>query len=1473
LSSKYQIIVEAIIQETEKQKESFEKSLKAPIFKDLTLTISKVALDEGAIKSLQDQVKNALKNVGFDLDKINKIKEQIEKPVEEGLKEGGAKGAQAIVQQLQTATTTIEQKFSSIKPLLSEGFKLNRVSAVLDEKDANIIKGYNVELEKTAGGFKQMASGFVSIEKESGDVLEILKATAVATANVSDKVASWNEKLKQISIRHADAFKTEDVKKAASAVNEEVKSFEKGASSLAKVDNSFAKLNTSVLEYESSLASANTHTQNFATNMGKVISKIALWGIGTSIIYGLKKQLSEMVEYVKDLNKEMTNIQIVTGATSATIRTLTKDFNDLAREMGATTLQIAQGATEWFRQGKSVEEVQKLLQSTLALSKLGNLESAQATEYLTSTLNGFKLEAEDAIGVVDKLIALDNAYATSAGELAEALQRTANSAQQAGFTFNELVSYIAIVSSVSRKSADSIGESFKTMSARLTNIKLGKLFEDDATTISDVEKALSLVNIRIRDTESSFRPMGEVFNEIAAKWKDMNELERSAVSGAIAGIRQREAFTTLMENFNEALKAQEIAANSSGLAMQRYQIYMDNAEAATNRFRAAWESLASSAFSDEFIIRITNLGTGILNIIEKIGVLKIVLVALYAFMYAKLFDPALFIQWASTLITGLTGVTTAVSATTLSIGGLTLSLKVLQGIVGVGIFVGLVAILYNVAKAVQEANKSIVDFKDEFVASSKEIVDQMTELDGLRNRYKQIAEQEEKSAEDKQELVNIIATLRDQYDMATESLDLYTDAIEGNSDAIDENIMAIDRKKIALAEEFVALNKQIKAQQELFMKTQTYSSAMLDIGEKRPVKGTQVFAGTPQEILDQIRKAIELEGDENGILKKRYDYWKAQIDAYYTLNDQYQANLDILNEALHIDAKRYVFLKYLGEDGLKLLEEEGEKAKTFAEQIKEASNAIQGLMGIYEEYIKTQELSTDQILNIISNYPEYLDMLTLENGKIVLNTAKIREMALAKIIAMKVELQHAISLDKTNIELRRQYLLLEALEDQVIASFNAIDQLTEKERELAEVERQNEIAEKAKQIQEEAYQDLLKMTIDMLKQKAQAEIDALQAELDAYKDIIDAQKESLDLMQKEHDYQKEKEQRNKKIADLEGELAELQFDTSEEGIARRLELEAQLAEEKDELNEMEYDHSIEQQQDALDKEYDQYEEYIDQKIDALEAYLDQTGLITQEAIQLLSNRTDAFYQSLIEWNRQFGSGVDQDVVGAWQRAFNAVIAYQIAAQQVGLIPGLPSPSPTTPGDQGDLTGERIKINSPTGSMVPLYSAPNATSLQSYLEEGRYFKIKEYKAGASAPYHITGQYYDAEGKAVDVDAWIKSRNVLFETYHEGLEKGAVGGVSDKYGEIFAKLLKGEFVINPQQIKDYVTKIFPKSVNAVVKEGAAGGTTIENFMPINVAGNLDQTVLPKIQEITKMAVRELNASIRKRGNFRNANTYSV
>lgn len=154
---------------------------------------------------------------------------------------------------------------------------------------------------------------------------------------------------------------------------------------------------------------------SMGAEMGAVIRR-TLESAGTlGLLYGALNQLRMGVQYIKDLDKELTNVQVVTGMSETAVNSLAMGYNSLAKEMGVTTLEVAKGSLEWIRQGKTAQESGELVKSSMVLSKLGNLDAAQSTEYLTSALNGFKLEAKDSMGIIDKIIALDNSFSTSAG--------------------------------------------------------------------------------------------------------------------------------------------------------------------------------------------------------------------------------------------------------------------------------------------------------------------------------------------------------------------------------------------------------------------------------------------------------------------------------------------------------------------------------------------------------------------------------------------------------------------------------------------------------------------------------------------------------------------------------------------------------------------------------------------------------------------------------------------------------------------------------------------------------------------------------------------------------------------------------------------------------------------------------------------------------------------------------------------------
>lgn len=331
----------------------------------------------------------------------------------------------------------------------------------------------------------------------------------------------------------------------------------------------------------------------------------------------------EAYQTIVDLNKAMTDVQMVTGESAEQTAELAHQYSQMAKELGATTTEIANGASEWLRQGKTVAETNQLLESSMILSKVGAIESSQATELLTSTLNGYKMEAREAMHVVDAMSAVDLAAATSVEELAVALQSTANMARVNGVGFEQLLGMVGAVSEASRRSASVVGNSFKTIFSRLTNVAAGKMTDDLGEPLNDVEQVFNGLNIKLRDSSGEFRNMYDVISELANKWTKLDNAEQSWIATSVAGTRQRETFLTLMENWDRAVTLSTTALNSEGMAMDKMSIYLESIEANLNKLKAAVEDLL---YSEEIvnvinlvIKAITRLVEGISWLIDKLG--------------------------------------------------------------------------------------------------------------------------------------------------------------------------------------------------------------------------------------------------------------------------------------------------------------------------------------------------------------------------------------------------------------------------------------------------------------------------------------------------------------------------------------------------------------------------------------------------------------------------------------------------------------------------------------------------------------------------------------------------------------------------------------------------------------------------------------------------------------------------------------
>lgn len=117
----------------------------------------------------------------------------------------------------------------------------------------------------------------------------------------------------------------------------------------------------------------------------------------------VRQIIQQIITQTQELDSSIVDIQIATGMTREETRALLLDYTAMADKLGRSTKDIANAANDWLRAGYEGAEAAKLTEASMMLSTLGMIESSEATTYLISTLKGWKLSAEEVIGVVDRL--------------------------------------------------------------------------------------------------------------------------------------------------------------------------------------------------------------------------------------------------------------------------------------------------------------------------------------------------------------------------------------------------------------------------------------------------------------------------------------------------------------------------------------------------------------------------------------------------------------------------------------------------------------------------------------------------------------------------------------------------------------------------------------------------------------------------------------------------------------------------------------------------------------------------------------------------------------------------------------------------------------------------------------------------------------------------------------------------------------
>lgn len=345
----------------------------------------------------------------------------------------------------------------------------------------------------------------------------------------------------------------------------------------------------------------------------------------STVIYQSINALKEMYQNVYNIDTEMTELKKVTDETATSYSNFLKGAGSTAKEIGTTISDLVSSTADFARLGYSFSDSQELAKVANIYSVVGDeIDSIDtATKSIISTLTAFHIEANDAMSIVDKFNEVGNNYAISSGGIGDALERSASSMAAANNTLDETIALITAANTVVQD-PDSVGTAFKTISMRIRGAKT-ELEEAGLETDGMVESTaklreeiMALSGVDIMEDENTFKSTYDIMDELAQKWQDLTDIQQASITELIAGKRQGNIVSSLMENFDIARKALQTSLDSEGSAMAEHEKWMESLEAKVLQLKAAWEELSQAFMNDSFLKGLVDAGTTVLSTLTKI---------------------------------------------------------------------------------------------------------------------------------------------------------------------------------------------------------------------------------------------------------------------------------------------------------------------------------------------------------------------------------------------------------------------------------------------------------------------------------------------------------------------------------------------------------------------------------------------------------------------------------------------------------------------------------------------------------------------------------------------------------------------------------------------------------------------------------------------------------------------------------------
>ena len=373
-------------------------------------------------------------------------------------------------------------------------------------------------------------------------------------------------------------------------------------------EEAFLQLTQSVITADAALTTGSKKLNE----LKKTLANTVRWQISSSMMHSFIGGIETAYNYAKDLDRALTDIKIVTEDNTGAMANFAEKANKAAQALSTTTKDYAQASLIYYQQGLNDKEVEARTAVTIKMANAAGESASKVSDQLTAVWNNFYDGSKSLEYYADVMTKLGAYTASSTDEISEGIQKFASVANTIGLSYEYATSALATLTAKTRESANTVGNSLKTLFARIQGLTLGETLED-GTDLNKYSKALEKVGISIKDQQGELKDMNTILDEMMNKWDSLSRAEKVALAQTVGGVRQYTQLVNLMENKDYFKELVGVAENSEGTLQLQADIYAKSWEGARKRVQAAAEGIYDSLIDEEFFKDVDNVVTVVLN--------------------------------------------------------------------------------------------------------------------------------------------------------------------------------------------------------------------------------------------------------------------------------------------------------------------------------------------------------------------------------------------------------------------------------------------------------------------------------------------------------------------------------------------------------------------------------------------------------------------------------------------------------------------------------------------------------------------------------------------------------------------------------------------------------------------------------------------------------------------------------------------